>query len=351
MCSGLLIGVGIWRSYWKEFIMNQIKFNKGMGFKRSLGFTAIEISLALIISAFVAFALFKSNLTSFTQQGGVVQADQLLQVRNALQNYASANGAALVAGSAISGVSAPLQPTVAELVNLQLLPSSFETLATLNKSPFATRLNLSPTPCVLGTCTITGFVYIRDPFVSKGDDATKGQYDGVVVSSMLSRLGGSGFARVVPNNSLVAAGGTFTIPNTVAVAHPTIAVNGQPYPAGVVGVQVAAVTPPAPAAAAAAATGAASLASGLVSAATGTTGIGVPGPCPGGAIDNVPIENSKGKSTGVGNQCKFVYPVIDLGETLDVANSQPSTKGSVVLSCVAINGQSTLQVQSLECKK
>lgn len=326
--------------------MNQIKFNKGKGFTRSLGFTAIEISLALIISAFVAFALFRSNLTSFTQQGGVVQADQILQVRNALQNYVSTNGAALVAGSAISGVSNPLQPSVAELVNLQLLPSSFETLATLNKSPFATRLNLSPTPCILGACTVTGYVYVRDPFVGKGNDATKGEYDGVAVSSMLSRLGGMGFARVVANNNLVGAGGTFTIANSAATAHPTLTVNGQPYPAGVVGVQINSTTPAVAAAgAAAAATGAIGAVTGT---ATGTGGTGVPGPCPGGVIDNVPTKENKG---GKGNMCKFTYPVINLGETITIDNSQPSTKGEVVLACYSVNGQSTLQVLSIECDK
>ncbi len=315
---------------------------------RERGFTVVEISLALIISAIVAFALFRSNITSFTQQGGEVQADQVLQVRDALQNYVSANGPAIVAGSSVSGVSNVLQPTVAELINLKLLPSSFSTLAILNRSPFSTRLNLSSSPCVLGSCTITGYVYVRDPFLAKSDDPTKGEYDGVVVSSMLSRLGGSGFARVVANNSLVAAGGNFTIPNTAATAHPTLAVNGQPYPAGVVGVQISSVTPPAPVSGAGSGGGLAGAVGAVVGAATGTGGTGVPGPCPGGVIDNVPTEKNKG---GKGNMCKFTYSAIPLGETITVENSQPSTDGEVVLACVSINGQSTLQVQSIECKK
>lgn len=296
---------------------------------RTKGFTVIEISLALIISALVAFALFRSNLTESTQQGGKIQADQLLQLKSALESYININGVALVSGSAIAGVSIPLQPTITELQNLQLLPAQASTLATLNRSPFVTQLSVLPSGCSLGSCQISGYVYARDPFLAKGDNVSQGQYDGVVISAMLSRLGGNGFARVVANNSLVASGGAFTIANSAAVAHPTLTVNGQPYPAGVAGVQLAAISP---------------------AAAVGSTGAAVSGPCPGGTVNNVTATGTNGN--GNGNQCFFTYPTTVLGATSTVLNNQPSSNtGTLVVRCLAVNGNSTLDIASLTCIK
>ena len=145
---------------------------------------------------------------------------------------------------------------------------------------------------------------------------------------MLSRLGGDGFARVVPNNALVASGGAFSIPNTSAVAHPSITVNGQPYPAGIVGVRLAAISPAAPG---------------------GTGGGAVSGPCPGGTVNNVEAAGTGG--TGNGNQCFFTYPTIVLGSSATVLNTQTSTLGTLTVRCLAVNGNSTLQIATLTCAK
>ena len=294
----------------------------------SQGFTVIEISLALIISAFVGFALIRSNLTESTQSGGKIQADQLLQLKAGLESYINVNGVSLIAGTAVAGVSNSLQPTVAELQNLQLLPSQFSTLATLNRSPFVSQISVLPAGCALGSCQISGYVYIRDPILRSGNDPSRGEYDGVAISAMLSRLGGDGFARVVPNGALVAAGGAFSIANTSAVAHPTITVNGQPYPAGVVGVRLASISPAAPA---------------------GSSGAAVSGPCPGGTVNNVEAAGTGG--TGNGNQCFFTYPTIVLGSSATVLNTQTSTVGTLTVRCLAVNGNSTLQIATLTCAK
>lgn len=297
--------------------------------RKTAGFTLIEVTLALAISAFVAFMVFRTRLTESTQQGGQVQADQLIQLRDALASYAQINGTALVSGTAVSGVSTPLKPTVPELLNLQLLPTQFSSTATLNRSPFVTQLIISPTGCTLGNCVISGYVYVRDPFLSDGDDPTKGQYDGVTVSAILSRAAGDAFARVVPGGNLVASGGNFAIVNSAAVAHPTITVNSQPYPAGVAGVRIASVTPAAPA---------------------GTTGTGTAGaPCPAGTINNVEALGTGGN--GNGNQCFFSYPSIVLGSSTTVLNTQISTIGSLNVLCLSVNGTSTIQIANLTCIK
>lgn len=296
---------------------------------KSNGFTVIEISLALILSAFVAFAIFRSNITESTQQGGTVQADQLLQIKSALESYIRVNGAALVSGSAVTGVANSLQPTIVELQNLQILPGQFSSTATLNRSPFVIQLSLLPSGCTLGNCVISGIVYVRDPILGRTDNPSAGQYDGVAVSAMLSRMGGDGFARVVPNGNLVASGGAFSIANSTNVAHPTITVSGQPYPAGVVGVRVTAYTPEAP-----------------VSASGGAT---VSGPCPAGTINNVVATGTTGN--GNGNQCFFSFPSIPLGSSRTVLNTQTSTTGSLTVLCLAINGNSTIQIGNLTCLK
>jgi hypothetical protein len=307
--------------------MNQAKVSS-RNRRRPHGFTVIEISLALIISAFVGFALIRGTLTESTKSGGVVQADQLLQMKAGLESYMNVNGVALVAGTGVSGVSNALQPTVTELQNLQLLPGQFSTLATLNRSPFVTQISVLPAGCALGSCQVSGYVYIRDPILGKANDPTKGEYDGVAISAMLARLGGDGFARVVSNGALVSSGGAFSIANSSAVAHPSITVNGQPYPAGVVGVRLSSMSP---------------------LAAVGALGAGVSGPCPGGTVNNVEATGTGG--TGNGNQCFFAYPTIVLGSSATVLNTQTSTVGSMTVRCLAINGNSTLQIASLTCVK
>lgn len=270
---------------------------------------------------------------------GKVQADQLLQIKSALESYMSAHGTALVNGTAIAGVAVPLRPTIAELQNLQMLPAQFNGTATLNRSPFVTQLSILPAGCALGSCVISGYVYIRDPILDTGNDATRGEYDGVAISALLSRIGGDGFARVVANGSLVASGGAFSIPNSASVAHPSITVSGQPYPAGVAGVRLESVSPPAPPPPAAPAGG-----GGTTPPAAGA------GPaCTAGNVNNVPASGTSGN--GNGNQCNFAYPTLASGQSVSVNNSNSSTDGTLVVRCNTLLGISAIQVVSMTCTK
>ncbi|WP_370263142.1 hypothetical protein [Limnobacter sp.] len=291
------------------------------------GFISLEISLGLIVAAVVGFYALRSTLRDSTINSAYIQADQIKKIRDGLSSYAKINATALVAGSAISGVSNILQPTVAELTALQMLPAGSSTLATLNRSPFVMRLTVSPSGCTLGSCVIDGYVYVRDPFLGKGDVASTGRYDGTIVGAILERLGGDGFARVAPNANLVSAAGSFNYTNSTNFAHPTITVNGQPYPAGVVGMRIQPFTPDGVAAA----------------------GSGVSGPCPGGSINTVEAAGTGG--TGNGNQCFFTYPPVQLGSSATVLNTQTSTIGTLTVRCLAVNGSSTINIASLTCAK
>ncbi|MCQ8895026.1 prepilin-type N-terminal cleavage/methylation domain-containing protein [Limnobacter humi] len=301
-------------------------------FKRLLqkqrGFTLIEMSLGLIVAAVVAYMAIRSTVKDYTVQGAYAQADQIKQIRDGLSTYVQINGTAIVSGSSVSGVSNALAPTVTELLNLQLLPSQASTLATLNQSPFVLKLTVSPSGCSLGNCVIDGYVYVRDPFLAKGDNPASGQYDGTEVGSMLQRLGGDAFARVAPNGNLVGAVGSFNYTNSTNFAHPTITVNGQPYPAGIVGMRIASYTP-----------------AGTTTGSGSTTG----GPCPGGTINNVVATGTNGN--GNGNQCFFTYPTVVLGSSATVLNTQTSTTGTLTVRCLAVNGMSTIQIATLTCIK
>ncbi|HEX4918656.1 MAG TPA: hypothetical protein VFV43_12220 [Limnobacter sp.] len=291
------------------------------------GFISLEITLGLIVAAVVGYYAIRTTFRDSTINSAYIQADQIKAIQDGLSSYAKINASALIAGSAISGVAIATQPTVTELTNLQLLPPGSSSLATLNRSPFVTRINISPSGCTLGSCVIDGYVYVRDPFLAKGDVAANGQYDGTSVGAMLDRLGGDAFARVVPNANLVSAAGSFTYTNASAFAHPTITVSGQPYPAGVVGMRIQPFTPDG----------------------VSTGGAVVAGPCPGGSINNVEAAGTGG--TGNGNQCFFTYPTVQLGSSATVLNTQTSTLGTLTVRCLAVNGSSTINIASLTCVK
>ncbi|HEY1059475.1 MAG TPA: prepilin-type N-terminal cleavage/methylation domain-containing protein [Limnobacter sp.] len=293
------------------------------------GFTLIEMSLGLIVAAVVAYLAIRSTVKDYTVQGAYAQADQIKQIRDGLSTYVQINGATIVSGGSVAGVSNALAPTITELLNLQLLPSQASTLATLNQSPFVLKLTVSPSGCSLGNCVIDGYVYVRDPFLAKGDNPATGQYDGTKVGAMMQRLGGNGFARVAPNGNLVSAVGSFSFNNSTNFAHPTITVSGQPYPAGVVGMRIDSFTP----------TG---------SSDSGTGG-GGSGDCPSGSVNNVLAAGTNGK--GNGNQCFFSYPAVPLGTSTTVMNSNKSTTGSLTVMCMAVNNTSTIQITSLLCIK
>lgn len=299
------------------------------GRMRAWGFISLEITLGLIVAAVIGFFAIRETYRNSTISSAQLQADQIKQIRDGLGSYALINAVAIVSGSAVPGVAQPLRPTVPELVNLGVLPSQATSLATLNRSPFVTQLTLSPSGCTLGTCTIDGYVYARDPFLAKGDMPASGQYDGTTVGTMMERLGGDGFARVAPNGNLVGAAGSFTFPNSSAFAHPTLTVGSQPYPAGVVGMRISQVTP-------------AAMASNTGNFVAGAS-------CPGGTINNVVAAGTNGNGTG--NQCFFSYPTVVLGSSATVTNSQTSTKGSLTVFCLAIDGRSTIQIANLVCTK
>lgn len=300
-----------------------------------LGFISLEISLVLIISAVLTFFLLKDRIRDSVRHSAHVQADQLLQLQNALQSYVSIHGVALVNRSLINSVSTPLAPTVAELANLSFLPPNFSQTAVLNQSPFRIRLAVQPTACTLGNCVIDGYALVVDPFLLADSDPARGEYDGQLLGDMLSRIGGNAFARVVPNASLVAAGGNFSYANSADTSHPSIRFQGQPYPAGVMGVRIASHTPPA-----------ASNNDTTQPPTNGSTQA-----CPAGVFSIVATNKPGG---GVGNSCEFSYPALAAGESI---NNLPSTAASKVSGTVDIlcrvvpNSTSVVETSDLQCVK
>ncbi|HEX4879662.1 MAG TPA: hypothetical protein VFV39_07455 [Limnobacter sp.] len=289
------------------------------------GFLSLEIALALIVSAVLAMYFFRSQASETNKATAYIQADQIMAIQSALQNYANRYRPALVqeAGAELpSGVANIYSPSISELRTLGFLPSGFAATSMLSPGPFVLRLVLLPnSDCVsTRTCTVDGYVLMQNPVLESDDDPTRGEYDGKKLGHMLDRLGGNGMARVVPGGPLVGAGAAFTYANSAATAHPSIRYNGQPYPGGVVGMRIAGVTTP-------------------VNAGAGGGGASTPTRCAAGAA-TVPAQNNP----GVGNSCDFVYPAFDVGTSF-VANyisGNGKVRGQATFTCVNNGGNATV---------
>lgn len=222
--------------------------------KKSKGFALLEISLALIISAIVAYAFIVQQARDTKRSVAKIQADQLAQIADAVDSYADLyrqqlaaggnmaidldrNGStdvtipAVPAGGQING--GKLSPTIAQLQQLGLLNSGFNTSAVATAGTYVVRLKVFPAGCsaTINNCRIDGYVALSQPVT-----AANGSFDADIMGDILTALGGNGFATIKANQDAFGAGGNFTQALDLDNNGTTDTTN----PAGIVGVRVGA---------------------------------------------------------------------------------------------------------------
>lgn len=153
--------------------------------KYQFGFTLIEMTLALLISAIVGFFVIKNLVSESKKSAAKIQGAQLNELRVAMQTYLEAYREQIAnnTGITINGVTyaTALQtraPTVALLKQLSILSSGFSSTALLKGTGFSIcgydasvsvtqsaptytscpALTPVPAGCLSSVCSITGYV-------------------------------------------------------------------------------------------------------------------------------------------------------------------------------------------------
>ncbi len=196
---------------------------------KSLGFSLLEMSLALIVAALVLTYAIQERARSLQLEAAAIQADQILQLQRSVATYIeqhrddilnnepilyesgltdSLGQVGLLAGDVVGSL---LRPTVDQLRLLGLLPANFSTRASVVDGTLQVVLNLVPEGCAGRACRIEGVVYLDKPV--RSEEQGPDEYNGVIVGEILSRLGGYGFASIRQGSEVVAAGGNFVLSN------------------------------------------------------------------------------------------------------------------------------------------
>lgn len=199
------------------------------------GFVSLEIALVLIISAIIGFALLQQQARAAKKEVAKIQADQLIQIADALNSYSDLYRRNLVspgdleidlgndgtidvvipqnapAGTAPEG--GKLTPSIANLIAAGLLPPGFQNSPAASNGQFISRLSIQPASCspANNDCRIEGYVTLTQPVTTGGQNPAAGQFDGDVLGDALGFLGGNGFATLAAGQSAVSSGGNFTV--------------------------------------------------------------------------------------------------------------------------------------------
>ncbi|MFN7506752.1 MAG: type II secretion system protein [Limnobacter sp.] len=200
---------------------------------RHAGFLSIELALVLIISAVIAFAVVQQQARSAKSSVAKIQADQLNQVGDALNSYTDLYRRGISApgdlqidlnNDGITDVTIPenpvsgnegskLTPTIENLIDIGLLPSSLVNSPAASNGQFITRLSILPAGCSIAAdnCRIEGYITLSQPVTIGGQNSAAGEFDNDIAGDMLGFMGGNGFVTLQANTPATSAGGNFTV--------------------------------------------------------------------------------------------------------------------------------------------
>lgn len=179
--------------------------------KTQLGVTLVEVSIGIALTSSIMAAGLWSKLQDLQLDRAAAQGQLMARLSGALGTYMTNNFGALTNGAPIAGVANPLQPTVAELVNLSLLEANF-TSQNLFGSSYQNTVSLVPAGCTPPNCNVTGITFMTGPIQSVRGGAMV--VDGGMLGTALKVAGGDG-AVSSPSNPTVFSGlgGAWTAPN------------------------------------------------------------------------------------------------------------------------------------------
>lgn len=186
------------------------------------GFSMLELSLALLISALIGIAAQAELIRARNMESGELQGQILKSLEDATQNYIFENYTAhqflnsvtkgtktLPGGTALGET---MHPRIEDLRDLGYLPSSFSPLAMLNDGAYQVEIERVPAGCAPAACQITGKVYIDRPITRTGTT----ELNGPAIGRILAKVGGNA-ATSLPSapGTLYGVNGSET-PNPVA---------------------------------------------------------------------------------------------------------------------------------------
>jgi hypothetical protein len=127
------------------------------------GYFLVGLSVAILAMSVLVLGGARTTLNNFKESIGAGLGNQLQTVNTALVSYISANSTALIANTAITGVSNIYLPTIAELKALGHLNITAQPTPTAGTA-YVINIALQPLGCTT-TCVPVGYVYLQTPIV------------------------------------------------------------------------------------------------------------------------------------------------------------------------------------------
>jgi hypothetical protein len=151
----------------------------------------------------------KVAMNTFKDSSGTVIGNQLQVVSTGLSSYVTANTAALISGAAITGVAAPLSPTVPELISLKFLNSGVTITPTVGGA-YNTGVSVTPKGCTTA-CQVIGSVYLANPIYTADNSATDIRLLGAAMAA--SKSSQIGFSHPTSPSLITGSGWSFANPD------------------------------------------------------------------------------------------------------------------------------------------
>lgn len=184
------------------------------------GFTLVEMSIVLLISAVIASAAIPEIVAVARDNKAQKIAAQMNNIGGATSTLISSSFDAIIAGGAVVGFANPLSPTVPELVakgylannavNNSLVPSGFNVL-----------ISKTPAGCVAPACDLNYLVYPSAGMTKNGSP------DVLLAAKVSEKLGGNGGTSVDATPSTISGpNGSWTASNPLGAIQAVVALQG-----------------------------------------------------------------------------------------------------------------------------
>ena len=179
------------------------------GARNQRGNILVGLSIAMLAAGIIAVGSAKVAVNTFKDSTGTVIGNQLQVVSTGLSSYVAANSAALISGAAVTGVAAPLAPTVPELISLKYLNSGVTITPTVGGS-YKLGVSVTPSGCTTN-CQVLGSVYLTNPIYTGDNSATDVRLLGAAMAA--SKSSQIGFSQPASPSSITGPGWVYANPD------------------------------------------------------------------------------------------------------------------------------------------
>lgn len=180
-----------------------------MNRRHSRGFTLLELMIAMAISIIALGGWMFKTQVEMRERLGSGQGDVLVRIQGALSTYMVNNYAALVNGTAVTGVATAMAPTVAELQTIGLLDGAVSS-TNLYGGNYGIQVSKVPAACTPPNCNLYGLVWLTNAI----NNPVTGTVDGVALGAAIIKAGGdAAYSLPGSGSTLTGLGGSWTDTN------------------------------------------------------------------------------------------------------------------------------------------